>query len=113
MLIDFSLNEKAVIQNIDLELVLQQIDVLFDTKPREVFGFEHFGTKYEHYLYDLKVSNNALKQTVLTDLYSLDLLGFEPTVEVHLLQGTEQDIALIEIVLTRDDYQYQQIYKIS
>ena len=113
MLVDFSLSNDSVVKNNDLDLVLQQIDILFDTKPKEVLGFERFGTKYEYYLYNLKISNSALKQTVLSDLYSLDLLGFEPTVEVHLLQGTEQDIALIEIVLTRDDTQYQQIYKIS
>jgi hypothetical protein len=29
------------------------------------------------------------------------------------LQGTEHDIALIEINLTRDDEHYQQIYKVN
>lgn len=111
-MVDFDLLNKPI-QNDDISLIMQQIDILFDTKPREVLGYESFGTKYEQYLFDLQLSNEALKYTVLNDLYSLDLLGFTPSVEVHLLQGTEHDIALIEINLTRDDESYQQIYKVN
>lgn len=112
-MIDFNLNKGLPIQNDDISLILQQIDILFDTKPKEILGFENYGTKYDTYLYNLKISNDALKHEVLSDIQSLDLLGFEPKVEVHLLQGTEQDIALIEILLKRNEEQYQQIYKIS
>lgn len=111
-MIDFDLYDKPI-QNDDISLIMQQIDILFDTKPREVLGSEQFGTNYEKYLFDLQLSNEALKYTVLNDLNSLDLLGFTPDVEVHLLQGTEHDIALIEINLTRDDEYYQQIYKVN
>lgn len=111
-MIDFDLNDKPI-QNDDISLVMQQIDILFDTKPREVFGDERFGTAYEKYLFDLSLTNDALKYTVLSDLKTLDLFGFIPDVEVHLLQGTEHDIALIEINLTRDDEYYQQIYKVN
>lgn len=111
-MVDFDLYDKPI-QNDDVSLIMQQIDILFDTKPREVLGSEQFGTNYEKYLFDLQLSNEALKYTVLNDLNSLDLLGFTPDVEVHLLQGTEHDIALIEINLTRDDEHYQQIYKVN
>jgi hypothetical protein len=111
-MIDFDLHNKPI-QNEDISLVLQQIDILFDTKPREVLGDEGFGTNYEKYLFDLNLSNEALKHTVISDLNSLDLLGFSPDVEVHLLQGTEHDIALVEINLIRDDEYYQQIYRIN
>lgn len=111
-MIDFDLTNYPI-QNDDLSLVLQQIDILFDTKPREVLGDEAFGTNYDKFLFDLNLSNEALRQAVVTDLRSLDLLGFEADVNVHLLQGTEHDIALVEIILTRDDEQYQQIYKID
>lgn len=111
-MVDFDLYDKPI-QNDDISLIMQQIDILFDTKPREVLGYEQFGTNYEKYLFDLQLSNEALKYTVLNDLNSLDLLGFTPDVEVHLLQGTEHDIALIEINLTRDDEHYQQIYKVN
>lgn len=111
-MIDFDLINEPI-QNDDLSLVLQQIDILFDTKPREVFGDERFGTNYDKFLFDLNLSNEALKQMVTSDLRKLDLLGFEPEINVHLLQGTEHDIALVEITLTRDEEYYQQIYKID
>lgn len=110
---DFNLNEGYAIQNDDISLIIQQIDLLFDTKPREVLGQELFGTTYERYLYNLKLSNEQLKQVVMSDLNRLSLFGFVPEVEVHLMQGTEKDIALIEITLSRDGEQYQQIYKID
>lgn len=111
-MIDFDLNIEPI-QNDDISLVLQQIEILFDTKPREVLGFEQFGTKYDSFLYNLNLSNEALKLEVLSDLESLDLLGFSPSVEVHLLQGTEHDIALVDINLTRGEEQYNQVYKID
>lgn len=112
-MIDFDLKNNQPIQNNDLYLVLQQIDLLFGTKPKEVLGDEDFGTNYDKYLYDLNITNEAIKYSVLSDLNSLDLMGFTPDVEVYLLQGTEHDIALVNISLTRDDECYQKIYKIN
>ena len=111
-MIDFDLNGSPILNN-DISLVSQQIDILFDTIPTEVLGYEDFGTKYHKFLFDLNISNEAIKYTVLSDLNKLDLLGFQPYVEVHLLQGTEHDIALIEIDLIRDEEHYQKIYKIN
>lgn len=111
-MIDFDLhNNNIVVQN-DIDLVLQQIDILFDTVPREVLGSESFGTEYDKCLYDLNMSNGDLQRQVETDLRSIDLLGFDYQVNIHMLRGTEQDIALVEIELTRDDMSYNQIYKI-
>lgn len=112
-MVDFNLNGNNPVNNDDISLILQQIDILFDTTPKEVFGAETFGTRYDKYLYELKLSNESIKQNILADLYSLELFGFIPTVNVHLLQGTEQDIALIEIELNREEESYTKIYKIS
>lgn len=112
-MIDFSLNNDKVIVENDVDLLLQQIDILFDTTPREVLGSEDFGTEYDKCLYDLNMSNSELKRQVETDLRSLDLLGFGYQINVHMLRGTEQDIALIEIELEQDDVKYNRIYKIS
>ena len=49
----------------------------------------------------------------MNDLASINLMGFVPEVEVLLLQGTEQDIALINIDLTRYNEQYTKTYKIE
>lgn len=111
-MIDFDLNGAPVLNN-DIALVLQQIDILFDTIPTEVLGYEDFGTRYHKFLFDLNISNEAIKHTVISDLNKLDLLGFVPNVEVHLLQGTEHDIALVEIELIRNEERYQKTYKIN
>lgn len=112
-MIDFCLDNSSVVLNDEISLIFQQIDILFDTKPKEILGDETYGTIYDNYLYDLKISNESLQQTVLSDIRSLELFGYEPSVEIHLLQGTEQDIVLIEIVLTKGNESYQQIYKIE
>lgn len=112
-MIDFNLNQGSPVLNRDIDLILQQIDMLFDTKPKEVFGDERFGSKYDEYLYRLKISNTSLEQLIKRDISNLNLFGFFVDVRVNLLYGTEKDIALIEIELTRDEESYQQIYKIS
>lgn len=112
-MIDFNLESGSPTLNKDVDLIIQQIDMLFDTKPKEVLGKEDYGTKYDEYLYKLKLSNVALEQTVKKDLAKLNLFGFSTRVKVHLIHGTEQDIALIEITIFKDDEYYQQIYKIS
>lgn len=112
-MIDFSLDKQTVVKNSDISLVLQQIDILFDTTPKEVLGQESFGSQYDRFLYKLNISNEGIKNQVLSDINSLQLFGFHPEVEVLMLQGTERDIALINIVLTREQESYNQIYKIS
>lgn len=112
-MIDFDLNNNGIVIENDVDLVLQQIDILFDTSPREVLGDEDFGTEYDKCLYDLNMSNDELRRRVETDLRSIDLLGFEYHVDVHMLRGTEQDIALVEINLIQDGVKYNRIYKIS
>lgn len=112
-MIDFNIDNGSPVKSGDIELLLQQIDILFDTAPREVLGAENFGSTYDTYLHRLKLSNNAIKQQVISDISSLDLQGFDFDVEVHFLQGTERDIALIEINFTKDEMTYNRVYKIS
>ena len=112
-MVDFNLDAGSPIKNGDIALILQQIDILFDTTPKDVLGYEEYGTRYDDYLYKLDISQEALRQTVLNDLLSLNLFDFSPSVQIHLLQGTEQDIALVEIVLSRDDERYEKVYKIE
>lgn len=112
-MIDFSINSNLSHLNREIDIILQQIDLLFDTNRKEVLGSEEFGTQYDRYLYNLKISNEGLRQEVLRDIKSLELFDFEPYVEVYLLQGSEQDIALINITLKRDNEKYEKTYKIS
>lgn len=109
---DFSIgNDRAAI-NRDLDVVLQQIDILFDTVPGEVFGQESYGTDYERFLWDLQISSNAIQTQILSDIRSLNLMGFVPQVDVLLMQGTERDIIIVDIFLRRSGYTFEKTYKI-
>ena len=110
---DFHINKGDLILDKDIDLVLQQIDMLFDTTPREVLGDLDYGTRYDRYLYNLNISNEGMKQAILSDIMSLELFNFEPKVEVYMLEGTQTDIALIDIVLKNEYNSYRRVYKIS
>jgi hypothetical protein len=116
-MIDFSLSNKLtddIIINNDLLLVLQQIDLLFGTNINDVLGDDDFGSNYDDYLYTLGVSNIALEDKILDDLRKLDLFGFVPSVKVNILEGTQRDIALIDITLTDElGYTHDKTYMIK
>jgi len=114
-MVDFSLYKKSGTPtlNQEVDLLLQQVDMLFDTTPTEVLGDENFGTKYDEYLYDIRLSAANLKSIVEADLNGLNLMGWSFDVEVHLLQGTEQDIAVIQITFYKGIESVQKTYKIS
>jgi hypothetical protein len=112
-MVDFNLEAGNPVVTTNIKNALQQIDILFDAYKGEVYGDESFGTDYARLLYDLKLSNESIKQQVLTDLNSLDLCGYTPNVNVYLLQGTERDIAIIDIKLYKNGEVYNKSYKIS
>lgn len=111
-MIDFSLDKNVAVKNNDIDLILQQIDVLFDTSPREVLGYENYGTDYERFLYNLKLSASAIEQAIYSDILSLNLFNFTPSVKAYILQGSENDIILVDITLTRQGETYNKSYKI-
>lgn len=111
-MIDFNLKNNSASVSSQKDLIIQQIDILFDTDYKEVLGSDEFGTQYDDYLYRLNLSAEDIKYRVLNDLYSIELFGYIPNVEVFLLQGTEQDIALIKITLSNNNHSFEQIYKI-
>ncbi len=112
-MIDFNLNEGDAVINDDIAYIIQQIDILFDSNQGDLIGDLDYGTDYEYYLYELKMSPRMLKEQMETDLAGLDLCGFTPDVKVYLMQGTERDIAVIEVDLYRRSESYSKIYKIQ
>lgn len=112
-MIDFSLDENKAVINNEIDLIKQQIDILFDTDKMEVLGNSTFGTHYEDFLYDLKMSAEAIEYTVSRDLSQLRLFGYTPYVKVEFYQGTENDIILVKIDLIRDIENYEITFKIS
>ena len=114
-MVDFSLYAKSGTSTInsEVDLIIQQVDILFDTTPTEVLGADDFGTKYDRYLYDTRLTADNLKTIVEQDISTLNLMDWDYSVEVHLLQGSEQDIAIINIIFSKGIESIQKIYKIS
>ena len=115
-MIDLNITNKLtddIIINNDLIFVLQQIDLLFDTDINDVLGDENFGTNYDKYLYTLGVSNASLESKIMNDLLKLDLCGFSPAVTVKIVEGTQRDIAFIDITLSGDYEDYNKTYIIK
>lgn len=115
-MLDFSLSnkltDKPVIDN-DLIFVLQQIDLLFNTDLNDVLGDSQYGTNYDRYLYTLGVSNYSLEQKIRNDILRLDLQGFTPSVTVHIVEGTQRDIAFVDIVLSGHYKEFTKSYVIN
>lgn len=112
-MIDFNLNEGDPTISDDAACVIQQIDILFGSRPGDLFGDTNFGTQYDNYLYKLKLSPDQIKYRMEQDLNRIDLLGFTYGIEVYLMQGTERDIILIEVTLMKGTQAYTKSYKIT
>ena len=114
-MVDFCLYKEGgnSVLNTEVDLIIQQVDILFDTTPTEVLGAETYGTRYDDYLYNLRLSASNLETIIDQDLSQLELFGWNYKVEVHLLQGTEQDIAIINIEFHKGIESIQKTYKIS
>lgn len=115
-MIDFSISNKLtddIVINNDLICVLQQIDILFNTDLDDVLGDPNFGTNYDKYLYTLGVSNESLEYKISNDLLKLNLCGFTPTVTVKIVEGTERDIAIIDITLSKNYEDFNKTYIIK
>lgn len=112
-MVDFNLNSGNPVITKDIDLVMQQIDILFDTHKNEVFGQDDFGTDFERLLYDLQLSNSSMEYAVQSALNQLDLRGYQSEVKVYFFEGSQKDIALIEIGLFKEGEVYKKTYSIS
>lgn len=110
---DFNLHKGDPVLERDEELIWQQVNILFDTMPGLLHGDLDYGTDYEHYLFELNQSPDDLRYRMERDLSNLNLFGYEPTVSVMLLKGTQHDIALIEVKLKKGNRMTKKIYKIN
>ena len=118
-MIDFNINSniisgsESLILGSPVELILQQVDMLFNTDVNDVLGDETYGTNYDRYLYSTDISTKALESKVLNDLYKLELFGFSPSVSITLFTGTQRDIALIDITFTGEYDSFNKTYRIE
>lgn len=112
-MIDINISEGEPTINDEVDLIIQQVDLLFDTTLKEVHGAPSYGTRYDDFLYDLGFSNAAIEYQIQCDLGQLELFGYIPLVKSTILEGTNNDIILIEINLTKDNRTYSKVYRIG
>ena len=97
---DFCLDKKAVFVVNDIDVILQQIDMLFDTTPDEVYG-EDYGSKFYDFLWDVtKTAEDISDYTKEIILTHVKLFNYKLDVQTQFLEGTQNDIILITIKLT-------------
>ena len=113
-MIDLSLDTDTVVKTTDLENVIQQIEMLFDTSPFEVIGEPNYGSDFEKFLWNLNSSNYDIENYILSRIQNeVELLGFSVEVTVGIMEGTENDIILADITISRDGNSYAKTYRIS
>jgi len=113
-MIDLCNTMDAVILENDIDLVLQQIEILFDTSPGDVLGDYRFGTRFEDYLFDISLGNHAVASQISSIIRNnVDLMGWDLTVEVDFLAGSQNDILMFRVTLSKDGDAYSKIYSVT
>lgn len=115
-MIDFCLNETGTLLRNDIDLVLQQIDMLFDTEPNEVIGEKTYGCDLTKYVWDPLIGANTISSKVKSIIEGqCDLRGYTVDVNTYILDGTRNDIILVQITLSKagGDGTYKKTYKIG
>lgn len=110
---DFCLSEDSVLITDERDHLIQQIDMLFDTQEKEVYG-EEFGSRFLDFIWDLSISSNEIsKYTEQIIRKYINLFEWELYVETNILQGTQNDIILINIKLYKYDTIIEKTYKVG
>jgi len=113
-MIDFCNTQDAVVLEQDVDLIMQQIEILFDTRPGEVIGENTFGTKLDTYLFNPNIGNSMV-ETELTDYIrqNVELFDWDINVSVDFLVGTQHDIMLLKVSFYKNGEIYTKQYKVS
>lgn len=110
---DFCLTNNSVFISDEIESIIQQIDVLFDTQKDEVYG-EDYGSKFYDLLWDMSISANDVSDYTESVIYgSVDLRGWRVNVSTDIIQGTINDIFLVKVILSKYDEKIEKIYRIE
>ncbi len=113
-MIDLCNTTDAVVLENDIDLVLQQIEILFDTSPGDVLGDYNFGTRFEDYLFDTSLGNHTVASQISSIIRNnVDLMGWDLTVEVDFLAGSDNDILMFRITVSKEVESYSKIYSVT
>lgn len=113
-MIDFNYNDDGTILDSPIDLVMEQLDMLLCTHKCEVFGDPNYGHDFEKFLYEFNQTNASIKTYIEKTIRdNIDLMGIQMDVGVDILQGTQRDIILVNIVLMYGGDIYNRVFKIE
>lgn len=111
---DFCADEEDIQLTEELDLIIQQIEMLFSTTPMDVLGSPGYGSAYEKFIYDLSYPTYEIQKYCENQLeQNVDFFGNSHNVKVSVLHGEVNDIILLEVNIYVRGHQYQKIYKVE
>ena len=113
-MVDFCSTPGAVVLDDEVDLIIQQIDILFDTREGEVLGERDFGVRFDTYLWNPNIGSGMIESEVKSYIErNVELFGWDVSVKVEFLLGTEHDILLMQVSFHKDSDVYSKLYKVS
>lgn len=113
-MIDFCSTLDAVVLDQDVDLIIQQIEMLFDTRCGDVLGAYDFGTRFDTYLFNPNIGNRMVESEVKRYIEeNVELFDWEVAVNVEFLAGTQHDIMLMRVTFSKETESYTKIYKVT
>ena len=113
-MIDFCDTTDAVILDQDVDLIMQQIEILFDTRNGDVLGEYDYGTRFDTYLFNPNIGNQTIADEVTNYISrNVELFGWVVSVDVEFLLGIQNDIMLLKVTFSKNTDSYSKVYKVS
>lgn len=113
-MIDFCSVQGAVVLDNEVDLIIQQIEMLFDTRPGEVLGQYDFGVSFDTYLFNPNIGSHMVENEVTNYITSnVELFGWSVDVKVEFLVGTQHDIMIMQVSFHKNTDVYTKLYKVS
>lgn len=113
-MVDFSCVDGSVVFTEDVDIILQQIDVLLDTRRGEILGNYEHGTELSKYLFDPNIGPAAIEDEMRSYISeNVEMFGWGFDVKVEFLMGTLNDIILLNVAIYNDKETYTKTYKVS
>ena len=113
-MIDFDSQEGAVVLDNEVDLIMQQVEILLDTRNGEVIGDYGYGTRLDVYLYNPNIGNKTVEDAIYSYITSnVELFGWQLEVDVEFLVGTHNDIMLVQISFSKNTDVYSKVYKVT
>lgn len=113
-MIDICRTTDAIILDQEVDLIIQQLDILFDTNPGEVLGAPGYGADYDRFIWELNIGPKTIANYIYNNILdNVEMFDWTLDVNVELMVGEQNDIILVEIEFSKDTEHYTHLYKIS